>query len=314
MQKNSGELKYSFKEFPEIGLIFSIALVIVAVIFLGLYFFAVRFYLADAAYLKAIISQSEQVQAKNLEKATAYNSHQVQYKIVLSRFYLAQALAEVGKLANEQDAQKVQNGITKAIDLARVATEISPNNVATWENRGLLYREVNNLISGAADWGIKSFENAISLEPANPALHTERGKLLLATDKEEAKKEFDKAIELKSDYSDAVIQQALLLEEGGNPEDAIKKLETQVLANPYDVNSLFQLGRLYYNNQQTDNAILAFQQIIILSPNYSNAHYALGVIFSARGEKDLALTEFKKVLELNPGNQDVTDKINALEK
>jgi tetratricopeptide (TPR) repeat protein len=260
------------------------------------------------------MSGSEPVQIKNLEKAVAYNSGQVQYKIVLSQLYLSQALAEVRKPAEEQDLQKAQSGIARAIDLARIITEISPNNVAAWENRGLLYREVNNFVSGAADWATQSFAAAISLEPTNPVLHTELGKLLLATKPEDAKSEFDKAIALKSDYSDAVIQQALLLETDGKLQEAIKKLEEQVLANPYGIEALFQLGRLYYNNQRTDEAILAFRQIIILSPDYSNAHYALGVIFSGRAQNDLALAEFKKVLELNPGNQDVIDKINALEK
>ncbi|MFH1401971.1 MAG: tetratricopeptide repeat protein [Parcubacteria group bacterium] len=314
MQKNPGELKYSFKEFPEIGLIFSVVLVVIAVIFLGLSFFAVRFYLADAAYLKAIMSYDEQVQAKNLETAAAYNPYQIQYKIILSRFYLAQALAEVRKPVNAQNFQKAESGIGKAIDLARIITEISENNVAAWENRGLLYRDVDNLVSGAADWGIKSFEKATALEPTNPALHTELGKLLLATKKEDARKEFDKAIELKSDYSDAMIQQALLLEEEGKSEDAINKLEAQVLVNPHDLEVLFQLGRFYYNNKRADEAILVFQRIVTFSPNYSNAHYALGVIFSGRGEDGSALAAFKKVLELNPGNEDVIDKIRALEK
>jgi len=136
------------------------------------------------------------------------------------------------------------------------------------------------LAPGAADWGIQSFRKAVALEPANPRLHLGLGKLLLATSTEEAKKEFEKSIELY----------------------------------PLNPEALFELGTISYNNNNLTEAVFNLQKAVIFSPNYSNARYALGLAYTAQGEKDLALAEFKKVLELNPGNQDVIDKINALEK
>ncbi len=273
LQKNYGELKYSFKESPETGLIFSVALTIVAVIFLGLYFFAARFYLADTAYLKAIMSGNEQVQIKNLEKAVTFSPRQSQYRIDLARFYFSQAL-------NESDATTAKNFIANSINQIRIATEFSPNSVTAWEVRGLLYQEIINLAPGAVDWGIQSFGKAITLEPANPILHLELGKLLLATSTERAKKEFEKSIELY----------------------------------PLNPEALFDLGTINYNNNNLAEALSNFQKAVLLFPNYSNAHYALGLVYTAQSEKDLALAEFKKVLELNPGNSDVIGRINALEK
>jgi len=316
LQKEFKESKYSFRESPEKGLFFGVATIVVIAGFLGLYFFATRFYLADAAYLKALVSTD----VKNSEKAVSLNPYRAQYKILLSRFYLSQSLsglAELEKPTDQQDAQKIQDGAakaTKAIDLARIATEIYENNVAVWENRALLYREFQGFISGSSDWAVTSFKKAIDLEPTNPFFHTELGKLLLESNKEEAKKEFEKALKLKSNYSDAVIQQALIFESEGKTDEEINILETQVIANPYDTDSLFQLGRVYYNNERTEEAILAFNQIVLIYPDHSNAHYALGVVFSERGEKTQAIAEFKKVLELNPGNQDVIDKIKSLEE
>jgi tetratricopeptide (TPR) repeat protein len=333
-QKEPKELKYSFQKFPEIGLIFGIVLIVVAVSFLGLYFFAARFYVADVSYLKAfkvsvapIQTNSETVQEKNLESAVRLNPYQVQYKIDTSQFYLAQALNELAKSYQEQDAaklqeirSKIQDKIVKAINLAKAVTESSPNNVASWENRGLFYREVtnNNLVEGAADWAIKDFQKASSLEPTNPVFYTEIGKLLMATKLEDAKSEFTKALELKSDYSDAVLHQSVILEGQGKADEAIKLLEDYLntigAKKLYDTDALFELGKLYYNTQRVDDAAVIFNYIILLSPKHSNAHYALGVYLASKGENDLALAEFKKVLELNPGNQDVIDKINSLEK
>lgn len=313
-QRDFGELKYSFKEFPETGLVLSTIVIILIVGVLGTYFFASRFYFADMNYANTFKTGDETIQAANLEKAIKFNPYQIQYKIILARFYLSQALSEIMKPVNEQDPTKIQEKVSKAIEQVRIATEVSPNNVAAWETRGIIYREIRGVAVGAVEWGIRSFENAIALEPANPGLHTELGKLLLGEKTEEAKAAFIKALELKPNYSDAIIQQALLAETEGNLDEAIRALDDLVKSEPFNIEALFQLGRIYYNNNRMDEAIIKFQQIILIFPNHSNAHYSLGVAYTAKGEKNLAIAEFEKVLELNPGNRDVIDKINSLKK
>jgi len=273
MQKNFGELKYSFGKFPEMRLIFNAALIVAAIVFLGFYLFVIRFYLADVSYVRALVSQDVVLQQKNLEKAVAFSPKQSQYRMGLAQVYFSRAL-------NESNATTARNFIADSIGQIKIATELSPSSVSAWEVRGLLYQQIIGLAPGAVDWGIQSFEKAIALEPANPILHLELGRLLLATSTERAKKEFEKSLELYP-------------------------------ANP---GALFELGTINYNNNNLTEALSDFQGAIILSPNYSNAHYALGLIYTSQGKKDLAISEFEKVLELNPGNQDVIDKISALGK
>ena len=81
-----------------------------------------------------------------------------------------------------------------------------------------------------------------------------------------------------------------------------------------DVEVLFQLGRMYFNNEQIDEAINRFLAVASVQPNHSNALYSLGVAYSTKGEKDLAIQAFEIVLELNPGNTDVAQKIEELKK
>ena len=314
-QRPIAEKAISFKDFPELSLVFSVFLVVLGLAIFGFYFFAGKFYLADVSFANAFRTADTFAQITNLEKAIKLNPYQPQYKIILARTYLNQALSEMGKPINEQDAIKIQNGVAKAIEQARIATEISPNNVAAWETRGIIYREIREPVAtGALEWAIKSFEKAITLEPTNPVLHTELGKLLLVDKPEEAKKKFEKALELKSNYSDAKIQLALIFEEEGNFPEAISKLQETVSQDPLNIEAIFQLGRVYYNNNQTDEAISQFQQAILIFPNHSNSLYALGLAWQKKGQKEEALKMFEKVLELNPGNQDVIAKIEELKK
>jgi tetratricopeptide (TPR) repeat protein len=305
------EKKISFKDFPEMSLVFNIVLILLVLVVLGCWFFAGRFYLADVKYKEWILSGK----VEDLERAVNLNKGRANYHIALSRGYFVEASKELSKSSTEQDAQKIQLNFAKAINEAQRATQISPKWVATFENLGMVYRDIRGFAQGASQWAIDSFAKAEALEPTNPVFPTEIGKILRDERKiTDAKKEFERALELKTDYLDAKIQLALILEAQGNVSEAISKLKEIVEQNPLNIEAIFQLGRVYYNNNQTDEAISQFQQALQLFPNHSNSLYALGIAYQRQGEREKALEQFEKVLELNPGNQDVIQKISELKK
>jgi Tfp pilus assembly protein PilF len=318
-QKPIKEKSVTFKSFPELSLIFSVIVIVLGLGLLTLYFFAVRFYLADSYYLNSINQNSDQM----LEKAVSFNPYQPIYKMVLSRRYLNDMFVEASKPASEINKDLVQVYAFQAVSLAKGgevgnarivgATEAAPNNVAAWETLAVVYREIQGIFNGATEWAVKSFEKAISLEPNSPILYTELGKIYLNNgDIEKAREQFQKAQQLKPDYADAFIQEALMYEKQGKMNEAIKQMETVAKQNPNNSEILFQLGRLYFNNNQVSSAIAQFEAAVSLAPNHSNAHYSLGIAYQAKGEKQKAIAEFEKVLQLNPGNQDVQNRINQL--
>lgn len=318
-QKQASEKILSFKDFPELSLVFSVILTILGLFLLIGYLFSARFYLADINYREATV----QGDIRRLEKAVALNPEQPQYKIILSRAYFGQALAELQKPAEQIDQVALSTNVYLALtylkggavgtSTIKGATELAPNRVAAWETLAMIYRDIQGLASGSLDWAIKSFEKAISLEPANPILHTELGKMYVIANKiDEAKKEFEKARALKPDYVDSSVQLVSVYEKENNLDEAIKQMESLSALYPQNVDILFQLGRIYYNNHRADDAIAQFEQVVILMPGHSNAHYSLGVIYQSRGEKGKAIKEFETVLQLNPGNQDVQSRLNQL--
>ena len=311
-QKPIKEKVVSFKDFPELSLILSTVIIILGVAVLSLYFFAVKVYLADNSYKNAL-SRLGPERIQLLEKVVRLNPYSPNYRVALSRTYLYEALREMRKPQNSQNAAAVQTLVSKAIDEARKATEFQPNRVANWENLGVVYREIVGVAGGAADWGIKSFETALNQEPTNPVLYTELGKMYLTLgDTQKAKNQFNAAINVKSDYAEAHVQLALLLEREDGFGEAIARLEGLVAENPFNVDGRFQLGRLYFNDGQLDKAVEQFQIVALLIPDHSNAHYSLGVAYAARGQRQEAIQEFERVLELNPGNQDIIQKLRDL--
>jgi len=302
----------TFNEFPELSLIFSTIVIIFGIAILAVYFFAVKFYLADVNYSKAIGLLGEQ-RVEYLTSAIKLNPYSARYHSAISLTYLYEALQEMQKATEEQNTAQIQTLVAQSIEEAKTTSILQKNQVASWENLGVVYREIILLAQGAADWGIDSFKNALKYEPTNPVLYTEIGKLYAAKGEIESAKEFfKKAKEMKSDYAEATIQMALLLESEDILDQAITELEELVIGNPLNVDARFQLGRLYFNNNQKEEAIEQFKIVILLVPDHSNANYSLGIAYAAQNEIELAIAQFEKVLELNPGNQDVMQKINDL--
>lgn len=308
-EKPQKEKTFDFRDFPEIGLIFSI---LSWVVLIGLGFFSfimVKYYLADVYYREYLLNPAENLE--KIESSTRLNDSSPTYHMALAREYLAEISEEFTKA--QPDNQLIINMTASAIREAQRAVEVSPKRVATHQTLGMAYRDIQGLAQGVLEWGIKSFEAALELEPKNPVLMTELGKFKVSEEKiEEAKVWFNRALELREDYVDAGIQLALLDEQEGKKEEARLRLEEIVKNNPFSVEAHFQLGRFYFNQKEYDKAIGQFQSAIIISPNHSNSHYSLGLTYEIKGLKDKALEEFEKVLALNPDNELIKTKVEEL--
>jgi len=307
------EKVYSFKEFPELSLVFSTILILFILGVVTCYYFGARFYLADVKYNQSQLMPQSEERVRVLENAVRLNPYQPTYQVVLGRVYLFQILQEIGKPVEQQDAQKIGILINNAVTTGKMATQVSPNYVSSWETLGMIYRDIRFLVKGSSqDWAIKSFNKAIELEPKNPVLYTELGKLYLDSDVEKAKEEFAKGRELKSNYIDAQMQSALIAEKENHLDEAIKIMEGVEKSYPLNVDVLFQLGRLYFNANQIEKAISKLETAVLLMPNHSNALYSLGLSYEKKGEIKKAINIFEKVSQLNPGNQDIKNKLNQL--
>jgi len=300
------EKSFSFKEFPEVGLVFSIVFWVALVGVAFLYFTLGKYYLADVYYRQYLLNPTKNL--VKLETSSRIAPNRTMYHIVLSRAYLQKFAEEAVK--TQPDKQLVAQLINGAVQESKTSVAKSPKWVVVHENAGIVYREIRGVVQGAGDWAIKSFEDALKLEPKNPVVDTELGKIYLANENtEKAREYFNKAIAQKQDYVDANLQLAFLDDKEGKTQEAQGRLEDLVRMSPFSVEAHFQLGRVYFNSSEYDKAAEQFQTALALFPNHSNSLYSLGLIYEKQGKKDQALEMFNKVLELNPGNQDVEKKI-----
>jgi Flp pilus assembly protein TadD len=277
----------------------------------------VKLYKADVLFAKAQRIQSSTKQIQYIEEAVSIYSFEPEYRTKLSRAYGAYAKAELQKPKELQDQESIAQAIQRAIAYAKGTESIqgavqgAPFRVFAWESLGMLYRDIQ-LAPGAVEWGIRSFENAVKLEPTNPALYVELGKLYtINNEPRKAQTAFETALMLRPSFWQASVQRALLFEKEGDRSQAIRILkELAYSSNETDI--LFQLGRLLVNDQQFTQGIIYLEKVIQGAPSNSNAYFTLGLAYERIGKTEQARTVFEKVLQLNPNNQDVQKRLEAL--
>ncbi len=310
----------------------SFVFLLVLIFGVGLLFIGGQKYAAEIQYLKGarIVSQGDA--KKGIAKiltAAKLNPWGDLYWRDLSQLYLNQVnqITADTKLSDDEKKSQAQTAITNATSSAKQAVLVAPSSVENWNVQGFIYRNLIG-VAGADAVAIQSYEKALDLEPASPFSRTELGRVYLlqgqnfASQKNmgvkqkealgKALENLNKAVALKSDYAPAHYLIALVYDQQGKSDEAIKKLEETTQIAPNDVGLAFQLGVVYYQKAEYDKAQTQFERTKKLDENYANGRYMLGLVYDKQGDKEKAKTEFQKVASLNPNNDQIKKILDNL--
>ncbi len=302
----------------------SFAFITVLIVSMVVFFAQGQRFFAEINYLNAL----DEVQSGNNDAAINYlskairltNGKQDNYWRDLSQVYLFRINDELAKqdLTQEQMSQNVGDLISLLVEAAKSSTDSAPKNVANWTVRGYVYNNIMPLITNSDEWAINAYQESIKLDPTNPFAFTTIGQVYasrsdsLSQDEEKqaenqaaldkARENFEKALELKSDYAQARFQLAMVDIRENKISDAIIKLEETKILAPFDTGLGFQLGLIYQADNQIDNAQAEFERVVVLDSNYANARYFLGLIYDGKKETQKAIEQFEKIAELNQDN------------
>jgi len=309
----------------------SFSFVLVIVIMVGFIYIQGTRFIAELNYKRGtdLVQKEGKIDEgiNKLIKATVINPYEDRTYSSLSQLFLLKLNQDTRAegIDARQKANLIQVDAINAINSAVRATTLAPMDAANWLVRGQVYKQVLSLVNGADQWAEDSFEKCVQLEPLNPFIYTEWGRLyrdkatLLAQqgtkDKnaqasinqnlELALEKFNKAIEIKADYAPAHFESAVVFERQGKLAEAIKKMEINRQLLPRDSGIAFQLGVLYYRAGKYTEAKGEFIRAVVLDDNFSNARYFLGLLYDREGDKESAIDNFERIAQLNPENQQV---------
>jgi len=308
------ERYWQMEDIPQYNLAFSFSLIVVMAAVIMMYVLGTRFYVAESLYTKAVLAKDSKTTDIYLQKALSLRSNYDLYHMAQAKSYLEQAATEAGKTTS--DNNKVAGLVATAVNQARLATQLSPNTVATWENLAVMYENASLFVTQGTEWAIKSLQTAITLEPSNAYLNWKLGNIYLTKgDNLKAIESYKKAVELKNDYVGAYMGLASAHERNKEIDKAIATYELLVSRNQRSVDTLYNYGRLLYNRNKTGdrkNAESLWLYVVKVQPKHSNTLYSLGLLYEGQGYKSQALSYYYKVKEINPSNKDINKKINSL--
>ena len=301
-----------FANNPKIG--FVIVLVLTAFLlasFAGLYAVG-KEYIAVYQFQKGVISFNSSgdldVAERGALDATRISNRDRYYRL-LADVNVARliALQTETELSDVELRVRFQTFLAGAIEHGQEATRIDPSNYQNWVTLGGVYASVVPLgLEGAYENALAMYERAVSLYPTNPSLSLLLARLELANnDSIRARELIAEALQLKTNYTEAIFLLSQIEIQEGNIDQAIQSVQAATVIEPNNPVVFFQLGLLHYNQQNNQESIQAFERAVGLNSLYSNARYFLGLTYDRVDRTNDAIEQFEKIEELNQDNEEV---------
>jgi tetratricopeptide (TPR) repeat protein len=164
-----------------------------------------------------------------------------------------------------------------------------------FHDKGLEKLEAKNFIEA-----IKDFDIALQKDKNHAPSYCDKARAEAEIGKkDEALKNFEQAIKLKSDYVDAYYYRGLLYHKLKD-EKAIPDFSKTIQLDPKKTDAYLKRGIYYFNNKQESEALKDFNKAIELKTSNTDVYYYRGKIMSQKGSNIEALGDFNEVIKKNP--------------
>jgi tetratricopeptide (TPR) repeat protein len=329
-QSEESWINLSLQSSPKFALALAFVFLVVSAGVAFTFAFIGKAFWADVLAAKSMESSVGNIDgASKMAQATKYMPHESRYASYLGQIYLTMATHELGKPEKERDADALKKYIESANGLAKLAHDMSPNDIIIQETLAQTYENtlsVAGLRPELLDAVQSAYEQASALEPHNPVYYVKLGqikKTLANSAKPDEQKTlfadaivlFQKAIDKKLDFALGYFNLGLAQESSGDIDAAIVSFAKglSIDKTSKDADELkYNLARLLRIRGKEDNLKFSetfLKEIIANNDKSLNAHLTLGLVYEQTKRKDDAIKSYEKVLALMTGdNTDAAKK------
>lgn len=172
------------------------------------YFLGFKWVRAEASYtesLNALAANDAKGTYDKMTLAIQQNSQVDRYHASLAQvnMALAQSLA-AKKEVTDADKSAITQLVQEAINEGKATVTLNPGRSGNWEVLGQIYRSIMPFATGADQFAVQTYSQAIALDPTNPNLRISLGGVYYALGRyDEAIDAFKLAVLAKSDYANA---------------------------------------------------------------------------------------------------------------
>ena len=214
-----------------------------------------------------------------------------------------QRLREIDSLNPEMlnllgDIQMLKNQSREAKNSWELCAKVDPNAIDCRIKLGKMYASLNE-----HEKALRFLDEVLDIDEFNATAYFYKGIVIrnLKQDTTLALNYFQKAVELKQDYFDALDMMGVTLASIG---DTLAPYYYQrILAiDPNRADIYYKLGVYYMSKNDINKAIEAYTQSTQVDPNFTDSYYNLGVIFIDLKEYQDARNYFTQAIKSQPKN------------
>jgi tetratricopeptide (TPR) repeat protein len=155
--------------------------------------------------------------------------------------------------------------------------------------------------AGKLDEAEAAYKELLTKAPSIPEIHYNLGFLYSQKkDWTSAEASFQKALELKPDYGDAMVALGKVYQDSGQGQKAIELMSKGSAGT--DPKAQFNLGIMLMNQNKDEEALAAFQKTVELDPTNAEALFFIGTRSLQLGKLPEAVAALEKYVAMNPSN------------
>jgi len=156
-------------------------------------------------------------------------------------------------------------------------------------------------VQGKLQEAVQTYDRAIQLKPDFSEGYNNRGNALGQLKKlEEALKSYGKAIQLRPDYAEAHYNMALVFQAQSKFEEALVANKKALRIKPDYAEAYYNMALVFQAQGNHEEALVANKKALLIKPDFAEAHNNMGIAFQAKGEFDDAIAAYNKALLIKP--------------
>jgi len=209
------------------------------------------------------------------QRAVSLNPYLATYRrrYALTNLSLATALANKAE-PTEEERTNILQLIQQSIREGRAAAQLQPADVRNWQVLAQIYNNLAGVASGADQWAVNSYVQAIQASPTNPDLRIALGSIFYGVGQfDQAEQLFAQAAQLKPDHA----------------------------------NAHYNLANALVKQDKLESAVVSYENVLVLiepdSEDYQVAAQELTVVKEALAARQDAQTDDQTTTETKKENQ-----------
>lgn len=206
-----------------------------------------------------------------------------------------------------QDAVRSKQGDTEAMAAAKALGQAQPNYARVHNHMGAQFLK-------AGEWtkAVSEFKKALKTDPTHAGAYNNLGIAYERLGHKEVQTQFERAIQLQPDFTQAHFNLSRVLMKTGHNADAIAELQRTIQIDPNHMGALNMLGTALGRQQRFTEAQSVLERAVALNPNHAELRSNLGAAYAGLGRLPEAVAQFEAALRLDPNDPEAQENLKRV--